>query len=308
MSNTVERRINTLREQIHYGVIPAMATPLMNDGQRINEDGIRSLVDFLIDADVKGLFIGGTTGEGILLSEDNRMRLHETSMQAIGGRIPALIHVGAINSSTSMRLAKHAGMIQADAIVAVTPYFYPIHNEAMVDYFQTLAETVPDVPLFAYDIPQMAINGIDPEIVPQLIETIPSFAGLKSSRPSAQVIRRLVDKASGKAIVLAGNESISLGSLALGVDGLISGLSTAVPEPFVTMVRSFAAGDIEGARREQKRINRILDLLPGGARIGAIKSILAERGISAGPAIPPRPMPSADWSGWARIKQELESR
>jgi dihydrodipicolinate synthase/N-acetylneuraminate lyase len=202
-------------------------------------------------------------------------------------------------------MAEHAEMIRADAIVAVTPYFYPIHDDAMVDYYKTLATAAPETPIFAYDIPQMAINSINPNMIPRLIETIPSFAGLKSSRSDAQLIRKSVDKASGKAMVLAGNESIALGSLALGVDGLISGLSTAIPEPFVAMVQSFAAGDIENARQEQKRINRILDLMPAGARIGAIKRILTERGIPAGPAILPRPMPSDSWPGWSRIKQEF---
>ncbi len=305
MVTDVGQRIKILKDRIRYGVLPAMATPLTEDGQSINESGIKALVDFLVDAGVKGLFIGGTTGEGILLSGEERIKLHESAVDAIGGRIPALIHVGANTSSQSLRLVQHARDIDADAIVAVTPFFYPIHDEALLAYYQTLADAAPDIPLFAYDIPQMAINRIAPNMIPRLVEMMPSFAGLKSSRADAQIIRRLVDVASGKTIVLAGNERIALGSLALGVDGLISGLSTAVPEPFVSMVHSFVAGDIDQARLEQKRINRIIDLIPAGARIGAIKTILAERGIAAGRAIPPRPMPGEGWSAWSRISREL---
>ncbi len=305
MTSDVGQRIKILKDRIRYGVLPAMATPLSEDGHRINESGIKSLVDFLVDAGVKGLFIGGTTGEGILLSEEARIKLHESALEAIGGRVPALIHVGANTSSESIRLVKHARDINADAIVAVTPFFYPIHDEALLTYYQTLADAAPDVPLFAYDIPQMAVNRISPDMIPRLIQLIPSFAGLKSSRADAQLIRRFVDVTSGRTVVLAGNERIALGSLALGVDGLISGLSTAIPEPFVSMVHSFAAGDIDQARLEQKRINRIIDLIPAGARIGAIKTILAERGIAAGPAIPPRPMPDEGWSAWSRIRREM---
>ena len=305
MAAPVRKKIEILKASIRLGVIPAMATPLRSDGQSIDESGIRSLVDFLIDAGVKGLFVGGTTGEGILMSEDSRMRLHACAMDAISGRVPALVHIGANTSSQSIRLTQHAIEIKADAIVAVTPFFYPIHNEALIDYYRTLAEIAPEIPLFAYDIPQMAINGVAPELIHPLLDKVPSFAGLKSSRPDAQFIRSLVDKAAGRAIVLAGNERIALGSLALGVDGLISGLSTAVPEPFVAMTRAFAAGDIEQSRLEQKRINWIIDLIPAGARIGAIKTILHERGFSAGPAIPPRPMPDAGWTAWDRIKDEL---
>ena len=307
MTTQVENKIAELASRIHLGVLPAMATPLNADGKTINESGVESLVNFLIESGVKGLFVGGTTGEGILLDLKARMHLHEIAFDVIGGRIPALFHIGANTSSRSSQLAGHAQDIGADAIVAVTPYFYPIHDDALLQYYLSLSEVAPEIPLFAYDIPHLAQNSISPNLLPRLMESVPSFAGLKTSRADAQIIRTLVDTASGSAIVLAGNERIALGSLALGVDGLISGLSTAIPEPFVSMTAFFAASDYGGARKEQKRINRMLDLMPGGARIGAIKAILAERGIPAGPAVPPRPMPDENWPGWSRIKQEITS-
>jgi dihydrodipicolinate synthase/N-acetylneuraminate lyase len=307
MISQVENKIAEIASRIHFGVLPAMATPLNADGETINESGVESLVNFLIESGVKGLFIGGTTGEGILLDLEARMRLHESAFDVIDGRVPALIHIGANTLSRSIRLVVHAQDIGVDAIVAVTPYFYPIHEDALLQFYQSLAEAAPEIPLFAYDIPHLAQNSISPKLLPRLMESIPSFAGLKTSRADAQLIRSLVDAASGRAIVLAGNERIALGSLALGVDGLISGLSTAIPEPFISMVGCFAAGDYDGARTDQKRINRILDLMPGGARIGAIKTILAQRGIPAGPAIPPRPMPDENWPGWSLIKQEVAS-
>lgn len=153
MASHIDERIETLKSRIRHGVIPAMATPLQADSQSVDESGIRTLVDFLIDAGVKGLFIGGTTGEGILLDEDNRMRLHELATDAIDGRVPAMIHIGANTSSQSIRLTKHARNIKADALVAVTPFFYPIHNEALIDYYLSLSEIAPEIPLFAYDIP-----------------------------------------------------------------------------------------------------------------------------------------------------------
>jgi dihydrodipicolinate synthase/N-acetylneuraminate lyase len=298
-------KVKELKETISMGVLPAMATPLDDGGSSVNVPVLETLIDFLVGAGVKGVFVGGTTGEGILLNEGERERLHESAMEAIAGRVPALIHIGANTSTESIRLAKHAREIGADAIVAVTPYFYPVHDEGLLDYYRSISAMVPDIPLFAYDIPQMAINSIAPELVPRLTSQIPSFAGLKSSHPDAQRIRRIVDYASENSIVLAGNERIALGSLALGVDGLISGLSTSVPEPFVALADAFERGDIDRARLLQRKINRILDLIPPGGRIGALKMILNERGIPAGPAVPPRPMPSSEWTGWGKIEAIL---
>jgi len=92
----------------------------------------------------------------------------------------------------------------------------------------------------------------------------------------------------------------------LGADGLISGLATAVPEPFVGLTRALSASDLSTAQRQQRAINQILDLLPAGARIGALKSILQERGIAAGPAVPPRAMPTGSWRAWPQIQSILE--
>lgn len=294
-------------KEIQGGVLPAMATPLGKKGVKVQAESLKPLVDFLIDAGVKGLFVGGTTGEGILLNVEQRMKLHELTLEAIDGRVPALVHVGTNSSAESHALASHAQKIGAKAIVAVTPYFYPLHDRALLSHFQSLAAVVPDTPFFAYDIPQMAVNTVSLDLLADLGRSIPSFAGLKSSVPDAQKVRLLVDAAGDDMIVLAGNERIALGSLAMGVNGLISGLSTAVPEPFVGLASAFSAGDIEEARRQQKKINRILDLIPTGARIGAIKTILAERGIAVGPAVAPRPMPEEGWTAWDQIQRILGS-
>ncbi len=292
-------RVLQLLDRIAGGVTPAMATPLLADGLRVNLPAVDALVDFLIDAGVKGLFVGGTTGEGILLQAQQRRQLHERAMKAIAGRVPALIHVGANTTAESVALAAHAQAVQADAIVAVTPSFYPMPDAALAGYFRELAVAAPGTPLLAYDIPHMAVNGISPALLAQLAAELPEFAGIKTSNHDAQVIRRLVDAAPAGRIVLAGNERIALGSLALGAGGLISGLSTAVPEPFVRLTEAFFKGDMARAQDQQKRVNAMLDLIPAGTRIGALKSLLAQRGIEAGPPVPPRPALLEDeWPAW----------
>jgi dihydrodipicolinate synthase/N-acetylneuraminate lyase len=278
-----------------------MATPLLAGESTVNLDVLASLVNFLVDAGVKGLFIGGTTGEGILLGEKQRYLLHEKAIQTLDGRIPALIHVGANTTAESLRLAGHAQSVGAEAIVAVTPYYYPIHDDALFDHYQAIASAAANTPLLVYDIPHMAVNGVSPSLVERLATSLPSFAGWKSSNADARKVRSLIDATPDDKILLVGNESVALGNLALGADGLISGLSTAAPEPFVRMVTAFGSGNLTEARNYQKKINEMLNLLPPGARIGAIKRILQQRGIPVGEPIPPRPPAPADWPGWRRL-------
>jgi dihydrodipicolinate synthase/N-acetylneuraminate lyase len=303
----INDRKKQLINKISFGVTPAMATPLTDDVRQINLPAVDRLVDFLIGAGVKGLFVGGTTGEGILLSVEQRRSLHERAMKAIAGRVPALIHVGSNTTAESVELTQHAASIRADAVVAVTPTFYPMPDEALAGYFAAVSEAAPDIPLLAYDIPHMAVNGISPGLLASMAQDIPAFAGVKSSNQDAQAIRRLIDVSPVNSIVLAGNERIALGSLSMGAAGLISGLATAVPGPFVNLTEAFFAWDIARAQVEQRRINALLDLIPAGTRIGALKSLLVQRGIEVGPPVPPRPALAADaWPGWSEFARLLD--
>lgn len=281
-----------------------MATPLQADGYTVHTAVIPALTDFLMNAGVKGLFAGGTTGEGVVLTAPERMRLHEATIAAVNGRVPVILHIGANRLDTTINLARHAAAIGADAIAAVTPYFYSMDDEGLADYFQAVAAAAPDTPLLLYDIPQMAINGVSPELLARLGHTLPSLAGVKTSRGDAQMVRRLLAAAPERLLILAGNEPIALATVAMGAHGLISGLSTAVPEPFVALTRAFAQGDLAQAQQQHRLINRLLPCLPAGARIGGIKQILMARGLDVGPAVPPRPMPKTQL--WPLMQAILE--
>lgn len=302
---TLAENIERVNKNLTGGISPAMATPIDRETGQVQFDVVPQLVDFLIERGIRGLFVGGSTGEGVLLEPGQRKKLHEIAVSAVGGRIPVLLHAGALQTKTAVELARHAAEIGADAIAAVTPVFYGIHDDALAAYYHAIAEAAPEVPLFAYDIPHMAVNGISPELARRMFKEIPSIAGLKSSNRDAQAIRRLLSVIPDGRILLVGNETIALGSLALGADGMISGLATAVPEPLIGMINAFVAGDILEARRQQQLVNRLLAVIPAGARIGALKAILEARGIPVGPPVPPLPEASLDI--WADMVEVLEA-
>lgn len=291
--------IAAINHSLYLGALPALATPLRADG-RVDTTAVEALVDWLIGKKVAGIFAGGTTGEGILLPLVERQQLHQAAVAAADGRVPVLVHAGANNTNDTLALAQHAAAIGADGIVVITPTFYPLADDALSVYFQAIADVIPDVPLFLYDIPQMAVNGVSPGLLALLAETVPNLAGVKCSRPDAQHVRQLIDAAPGLA-VYAGNERIALGLLALGAKGLISGLATAMPEPFVALTAAVQAGDWLAAQFMQQQINRLLDLLPPTQRIGAVKTILNSRGLAVGQPLPPRP-PCPDTDLWARLQ------
>lgn len=297
------QNVAALIERLRNGVSPAMATPIIPGSYQVNTVEVAPLVDFLIGAGAVGLFVGGTTGEGILFEADERRKLHEAAIAAAAGRVPVLVHVGAQRIDEARSLAQHASAAGASAIVSLTPYFYGLPDAALLRYFQAVAAAAPEMPFFVYDIPQFSVNGISPELLGQMIASIPNMAGIKCSRPDVQFVRRHADVIPSDRILLVGNESAALGLLALGADGLISGLSTALPEPFVGLTNAYAAGDMAGAAAWQRTINRLLALLPAGARIGGIKAILNQRGLNVG--LPTPTLPATDEPLWERAQSIL---
>lgn len=287
----MKNKIAELKARLADGVLPAMATPLEADGYTVNVACIPELIAFLESTGIKGLFVGGTTGEGILLTPQERMRLHQTAVTHAS--LPVIVHIGANRVDTAAALAHHAVQIGADAIAAVTPYYYGFHEDGLLHYYQEIAAAAPGVPLLLYDIPHMAINGISAPFAQRIQSKIPSVAGIKTSRGDMAAINILLTAFKQPALAFAGKEPLALGAMSYGFDGLVSGLSTAVPEPFVALVNAFVAGDMIEAQKQQRLINTLLAFIPDGFRIGAIKQILKERGIDVGSAVPPRPMPTA---------------
>jgi dihydrodipicolinate synthase/N-acetylneuraminate lyase len=300
----LDGKIKTLKEKLAHGVTPALATPIGADSYSVNTAVLPTLIDFLLARGVKGVFAGGTTGEGITLSLSERYKLHEATVSAVNGRVPVLVHVGSIRTDEAIALAQHAAACGADAIAAVTPPFYQVDDAGLAAYYHAIAAAAPDVPLILYDIPHMAVNGISPALLARLAAELPTVAGVKTSRADAGQVTSLVEARPARGFVLAGNETVALGLLMLGADGLLSGLSTAVPEPFVALTNALTANDLPEARRQQTLIRQILALASNGQRIGWIKAILDERGVAVGRAVPPRTMPTGPC--WPPIAQLLE--
>lgn len=297
----MKEKIAVLKQKLAGGVAPATVTPLHPNSYRVNTAVSLPFVNFLIDKGVAGLFVGGTTGEGILLDRAEREKHHASMMTAVNGRIPVILHIGDNNLDNAISLARHAQELGADAIAAVTPYYYGMHDDGLAKYYEAIGTAVPHMPLFLYSIPQMAINAVSPALITRLSKSVPSMAGIKTSQTHADDVRRVIQAMPDDKIVLAGNEGIATGLLALGADGLISGFATAVPEPFVALTQAVAGGNLAEARRQQQIINQMVACLPSGARIGALKMILAQRGIDVGTAVPTLPTPSH--GVWDSIKE-----
>lgn len=135
-----------------HGIVAAMVTPFEEDGRPSIEETAR-LVDFLIDRGIHGLFVCGSTGEGVLLSTPERKLVAEATVRQARGRLPVIVHTGSLCVQDAVELTVHAREVGADGAALVPPFYYSLDELALLNYYRTAAHAVPDFPVYVYNIP-----------------------------------------------------------------------------------------------------------------------------------------------------------
>ncbi|MDR7418234.1 MAG: dihydrodipicolinate synthase family protein [Armatimonadota bacterium] len=265
------------------GIVVATITPMTEDGASLaGEQVFTTYYDFLIGAGVHGVFICGTTGEGALLSMDERMRVTEWTVRQVAGRVPVIVQAGAMPTAHAVELAKHAASAGANAIAVLTPYFYPMDHAAMFQHFQAVAAAAPALPVYLYNIPSFARNEISPELVVRLRTACPNIAGMKHSDANLVRLQEYLAAGGEGFDVLAGADAVAVGALAAGASGCVSGNASAIPEVSLALYDAVRRGDLAAARRQQQVLHEVRALLGDGHSLASFKAALRHRGIPVG--------------------------
>ena len=265
-----------------YGVTVAMITPISEDGG-ILTGSIKDHVDFLIEKGIHCLYPSGTTGEMYLLTVEERKKVAETVVSHANGRVTVYIHVGAMRIQDTIELAKHACGIGADGIGVITPSFFMVNDREMEEYYVSVANSVPeDFPVYLYNIPQRSGNDLKPEVVEKILKRAPNVVGIKYSLADLTRTREYLKIRDWNFSVLHGADFLISSILIMGCDGVVSGVSSVCPEPFVKAYNAFKCGNIEEARIIQNTAAEITNILRGGTNMAYFKAGLKMRGIDAG--------------------------
>lgn len=261
------------------GVVPAMALPLADQGRTIEFAVLRQLCDFLIERGVGGLFVLGTTGEGPLLSAEERRHVAERAVQCVHGRVPVIVNCGDITTQGTIELVAQVRSAGADAASVVFPYYYHLGEEHVMAHFAAVARSAPGFPIFLY----YYRRALQPEQTRELRQAHPNLVGMKDGVGDYKSLLGHAVTMDEGFCILAGSEVMAYGALTLGVDGLISGIATAFPEPFVRLCRLVDQGAYEAAREEQALIYKLAQAIYGHNPWGRIKKSLQLRGLDVGP-------------------------
>jgi dihydrodipicolinate synthase/N-acetylneuraminate lyase len=226
------------------GALAAAVTPLRDEGEALDEAAFAPYVEYLRAGGLDGILALGTTGEGILLSADERRQAASLFVEASGDGFDVAVHCGAQTTAETVALAAHAAEIGADAVAVIGPPYYALDEEAIVRHFAAAAEACAALPFYLYEFRARAGYSIPPGAIERLRELAPNLAGLKvSNQPFEDVEPYLVEGLD----VFVGAESLVVRGLEKGAAGAVSGLASVFPELVARLVRE-RAGDVSAVR------------------------------------------------------------
>jgi len=267
-----------------HGVFPALITPFDKAGS-VNGTVVKEIVDWHLEAGVNGFYICGGTGEGLLLSAQERKRMLEATVRAASGRGKVIAHVSTLDTATTIDLAKHAAANGADAVSVLPPIYYKLDSRGLMENYRLLAAAT-QLPLFVYHIPGLTGKSMTVDEMRQLLE-IPSVRGLKFSDYDHFTMHRIC-LLRDDLIVYSGNDEVFLSALNLGAKGGIGLTYNFMPQVYAGIYQAFMSDDIRRARELQWKACAMIDACFQVYGMGVAKAALQHLGFNVGE--PRRPL------------------
>lgn len=255
----------------------ASVTPLRAGGSELDDEAIGPVVDFLARGGVDGLLAMGTTGEGILLTTEERRRAVELFVEAAKDQLDVFVHCGAQTTAATVQLAAHAGEIGADGVAVIGPPYFAFDERALVEHFAAAAEACAPTPFYIYEFAARAGYAVPASVIDRLRERAPNLVGLKvSDTPWERFEPYLIEGLE----VFVGPEALISRGLARGAAGAVSGLAAAFPEAVAQVVS-------QPSEEAAARIGRVRAAVESFPFHAALKLVLRLRGLPVGEDVRP---------------------
>ncbi|EMU55662.1 MULTISPECIES: dihydrodipicolinate synthase family protein [Clostridium] len=260
------------------GVIPAVLT-VFDKKENIDEVGMRQLVSFLIDKGVNGLYLTGSTGEGFTMTSEERKKVVEIVIDETAGRVPVVVHVGAIGTKISIDLAKHAESVGADGISSVPPFYWKFNENQIIKYYEDIANSC-SIPMIVYNVPLVGLLGMN---AIKRLAKIENVKGIKYTALSQYEITQIKDEVGEEFLVYSGADEMAMSGLIAGADGIVGSFYNIMPELFINIYDAVKNKDLDEAQRLQKQaVEVIMYALQLPSFYAGMKVILKWMGINAG--------------------------
>ena len=255
---------------------------IYDENDNIDTSKMKQLVKIYKSLGVKGVYACGSTGEGFLLSTQERKQVAAAVKEAAGDDFTVIVHIGCASTKESIELARHAEEIGADAISAVPCVYYHLPPSSVKMHWNSIIHAT-NVPFIIYNIPQLTAFNLSPEMLAQMAEN-PKVIGVKNSAEPVYLMERYRQAVGDDFIIFNGSDEQFTGGRLMGADAGIGGTYGCMPELFVKPDELIKENKTEEAVALQFKINDcIFDLLSCASLYGAAKQVMSIRfGIDCG--------------------------
>ncbi len=266
-----------------HGVLPALITPFTEDGGAIDTEALRANVDRLIDAGVAGLVPGGSTGEFTTLSHAERVQLIEATVEAAGGRVPVVAGTGALSTRETVELSVSAQRAGAAAVMIVPPFYDALSWRELLAHYTAVGESI-DIPIMYYNLPGATGVKLTAAQFRELQRV--GVSSLKDTGGDAVAATELIQ--TDGPTLLNGWDTLTFAALATGVQAVVWGTASIVPEQCVELHRLLIDDiDLPAARRLWARLWPLCHFLENHSYSAAVKAACRLVGDTTGPVRPP---------------------
>ena len=266
------------------GIFTALLTPFNKD-YSINCDALKKLVEFNLSKGINGFYVGGSTGESMVMSNEERKLVFRTVKEAAGNAVPLIAHVGAISTDAAIDMAKEAKALGYDAISAVAPFYYSFPYAAIKQYYLDIVDAA-DMPMFIYNFPAGNGFAFTADIAADMFNSDSRFAGIKHTSNDFYALKQFKQRIEN-ITVFNGYDEVCLAGLAMGADGAIGSTYNFMGDKFVQIRKLFLEGDLQGAQKLQSEACEIITEMIKYGVFQCEKEILTNLGIDMGPCRKP---------------------
>ncbi len=274
----------------HEGLFAATYTPFDAEGQ-LHLEPIGLMVDWLLRRDVSGLYVCGSTGEGVSLTGDERKRVAKAYVDAAQKRVPVFVQVGHNSLYEARELAAHSQEIGADAVSATCPSYFKINNVAtLIDSMAVVASGAPELPFYYYHIPSLTGAKLDMiEFLQQAPKKIPNLAGIKFTAPEVHEFQQCLNFENGRFEVMWGCDEMLLSALVVGAKAAIGSTYNVSSPLYNRLIQAFQRGDLKSAAELQAQAVEMIRMIYAYPFHSAMKTILNRLGFNLGKCRLPQP-------------------
>lgn len=274
----------------YQGVIPAFYACYEDDGS-VSVERTRKLARHLVNKGVRGLYVGGSSGECIYLEKEERMQILDAVMAEVKGECTVIAHVACNNTHESRQLAAHAESLGADAIASIPPIYFHLPDHAIAAYWNAISDAAPATDFIIYNIPQLAGVALGVSLFREMRKN-PRVIGVKNSSMPVQDIQLFKAEGGEDCVVFNGPDEQFVAGRAIGADGGIGGTYAVMPELFFKMDELFRNSQVARACEIQYAVNDVISAMCGcrGNLYAVMKKILELReGLYLGSVRAPLP-------------------